>query len=146
MKVILTEDIKGKGKAGDIIEVADVYGRNAVINKGLGVEATAANLNSLKLKNKHEEKLEAERVTKALNIKSVIDNFELKIEVKKGKDGKLFGSVTSKEISEALKKKFNIDIDKKDIKLKTAIKEIGETVVKIRLHKDVTAEVKVKVE
>lgn len=146
MKVILTEDIKGKGKAGDIIEVANVYGRNAIINKGLGIEANAANLNSLKLQKKHEEKLEAERVTKALNIKAVIDNKEVIIEVKKGKDGKLFGSVTSKEISEVLKNNFRVDIDKKDIKLKNAIKELGETVVKIKLHKDVTAEIKVKVE
>ena len=146
MRVILKADIKGKGKAGEIIEVADVYGRNAIINKGLGVEATAANLNSLKLKNKHEEKLEAERITKATDIKNMIDNKEVIIEVKKGKDGKLFGSVTSKEIADVIKDKFNINIDKKDIKLKSAIKELGETVVKIKLHKDVIAEVKVKVE
>ena len=145
MKVILTEDIKGKGKAGDIIEVPDVYGRNAVINKGKGVEATAANINSLRLKNKHEEKLEAERVAKAKDIKNLIDNKDVEIEVKKGKDGKLFGSVTSKEVAEEIKNKFNIDIDKKDIKLKAAIKELGETTVKVKLHKDISAEIKVRV-
>lgn len=146
MRVILKADIKGKGKAGEIIEVADVYGRNAIINKGLGVEATAANLNSLKLKNKNEEKLEAERVAKAKDIKDKIDNKEVIIVVKKGKDGKLFGSVTSKEIAEEIKKQFDINIDKKDIKLKAAIKDLGETVVKIKLHRDINAEVKVKVE
>ena len=146
MRVILKADVKGKGKVGDIIEVADSYGRNVIINKGLGVEANAKNLNALKLQKQNEAKLEAEKVAKANSIKEKIDGKELIIKANKGKDGKLFGSITSKEISDELNDKFGVYIDKKEVRLDRAIKELGKTNVKIRLHKNILADVIIVIE
>ena len=146
MKVILKAEVKGKGKAGDIIEVADSYGRNVIINKGLGVEANAKNLNALKLQKENEARLEAERVAKANSIKEKIDGKELVIKANKGKDGKLFGSITSKEIVDVINGKFGIDIDKKDVRLDKSIKDLGEHDVKIKLHKGIEVKVVIKVE
>ena len=144
MKVILTSDIKGKGKSGDIIEVNDNYGKNCIINKGLGVEATPANLNNLKLQKKNADKIEAENIAKATEYKEIIENHEVVLGVKVGKDGKLFGSITTKEIADTIEKSLSIKIDKKNIS-GGVLNQLGETSVKIKLHKTVTEDLKVKI-
>ena len=142
MKVILTKDF-GKDKKGSIVEVSDSFGRNVVIKKGIGVEATPENINSLKLHKKHEDKLEKERIEKATEQKKIIDNAEVTVHVKVGAEGKLFGSVTNADIAKAIKDKLNIEVNKKSISGGT-LNSVGTTEVKIKLHKDITAELVVK--
>lgn len=142
MRVILTQDF-GKDKKGSIVEVSDSFGRNVVIKKGLGVEATPENLNALKLQKKHEDKLEQERVEKATEQKNVLDKAEVAISVKVGADGKMFGSVTNSDIAKAIKDKFNIEINKKSIS-GGVLNSVGTTEVKIKLHKCITAKLVVK--
>ena len=142
MKVILTQDF-GRDKKGSIVEVSDSFGRNVVIKKGLGVEATPENLNALKLQQKHEDKLEQERVEKATEQKNVLDKAEVAISVKVGADGKMFGSVTNSDIAKAIKDKFNIEINKKSIS-GGVLNSVGTTEVKIKLHKCITAKLVVK--
>lgn len=144
MKVILTHDF-GRDKKGSIVEVSDSFGRNVVIKKGLGVEATPENLNALKLQQKHEDKLEQERVDNANKQKEQLDKAEVTLKVKVGADGKLFGSVTTKEIATEVGKQLGIKVDKKAIS-GGVLNQIGDTAVKIKLHKSITAELKVKIE
>ncbi len=144
MQVILITDVKSLGKKGTIVNVNDSYARNYIIPRGLGVEANKANLNDLKLQNANMEKLEAARVANAKDMKAIIDGKTVEIAIKTGKDGKLFGSVTNKEVAEAIKKTFNVDIDKKKIAME-AIKTSGAHPVNIKLHKDIAAAVTVKV-
>ena len=140
MKVILKTDVKGKGKAGEIIEVPDTYGRNVIINKGLGVEATPANLNSLKLKKANDEKVEQLKYEEAIEMKDKLESFgELHMELATGKSGKAFGSICNKDIAESIKKHIELDIDKKKILLDKPIKETGEYTVKVKLHSKVMA-------
>lgn len=143
MKVILTQDF-GKDKKGSIVEVSDHFARNVVIKKGIGVEATPENLNSLKLQKKHEDKLEQERVEKATEQKKIIDSAEVTVHVKVGADGKMFGSVTNADIAKAIKIELNIEVDKKAISGGT-LNSVGTTEVKIKLHKDITAKLVVKI-
>lgn len=142
MKVILTQDF-GKDKKGSIVEVSDSFGRNVVIKKGLGVEATPENLNALKLQQKHEDKLEQERVDNANKQKEQLDKAEVTLKVKVGADGKLFGCVTNSDIAKAIKDKFNIEVDKKSIS-GGILNSVGTTEVKIKLHKCITAKLVVK--
>ena len=144
MQVILITDVKSLGKKGTIVNVNDSYARNYIIPHGFGVEANKANLNDLKLQNANMEKLEAARVANARDMKAVIDGKTVEVAIKTGKDGKLFGSVTNKEVAEAIKKAFNVDIDKKKIAME-AIKTAGAHTVNVKLHKDITAAVTVKV-
>ena len=144
MQVILITDVKSLGKKGTIVNVNDNYARNYIIPHKLGIEATKANLNDLKLRNANMEKLEAARVANAKDMKAAIEGRKVNVAIKTGKDGKLFGSVTNKEVAEAIKKTFNVDIDKKKI-IMEAIKTSGEHVVNIKLHKDITATVTVNV-
>ena len=144
MQVILITDVKSLGKKGTIVNVNDSYARNYIIPRGLGVEANKANLNDLKLQNANMEKLEAARVANAKDMKAIIDGKTVEVAIKTGKDGKLFGSVTNKEVAEAIKKTFNADIDKKKIAME-AIKTSGEHTVNVKLHKDIAAAVTVKV-
>ena len=144
MQVILITDVKSLGKKGTIVNVNDSYARNYIIPHGFGVEANKANLNDLKLQNANMEKLEAARVANARDMKAVIDGKTVEVAIKTGKDGKLFGSVTNKEVAEAIKKTFNVDIDKKKIAME-AIKTAGAHTVNVKLHKDITAAVTVKV-
>ena len=144
MQVILITDVKSLGKKGTIVNVNDSYARNYIIPRGLGVEANKANLNDLKLQNANMEKLEAARVANAKDMKALIDGKTVEVAIKTGKDGKLFGSVTNKEVADAIKKTFNVDIDKKKIAME-AIKTSGEHTVNVKLHKDIAAAVTVKV-
>ena len=145
MKVILTQDVKGVGKKDQILEVNDGYARNFLIPKKLGVQASTANLALLKSKQdsrdfkKQEEKKEAEK------IKEKLEKIRLDIKVKSGENGKIFGGVTSKEISDVLKDKYSINIDKKKIELKETIKIVGITTVVIKLFEGIIGKVKVNV-
>lgn len=145
MKVILTQDVKGVGKKNQILEVNDGYARNFLIPKKLGVQASTANLALLKSKQdsrdfkKQEEKKEAEK------IKEKLEKIRLDIKVKSGENGRIFGGVTSKEISDVLKDKYSINIDKKKIELKETIKIVGITTVDIKLFEGIIGKVKVNV-
>ncbi len=144
MQVILVTDVKSLGKKGTIVNVNDNYARNYIIPHGFGVEANKANLNDLKLQNANMEKLEAARVANAKDMKAIIDGKVVEVAIRTGKDGKLFGSVTNKEVAEAIKKTFNVDIDKKKIVME-AIKTSGDHPVNVKLHKDINAAVTVRV-
>ena len=145
MKIILLQDVKSLGKKGDIVEVNQGYARNFVLPKKLGVEATPKALNDLKLKNQNDEKIAAENLAEAEKMKKELAEKKVTTTMKVGANGKTFGSVSSKEISELIKKQLGMDIDKKKIVLPEPIKSIGGTNVKIKLHPKVTAELLVDV-
>ena len=134
MEIILLEDVKTLGKKGQKVKVNDGYARNYIIPKKLGIEATAKNLNDLKLKKANEEKIAARIAQKPVVIA-----------VKTGEGGKLFGSVSTKEIALECTKQLGLSIDKKKMQLSEPIKTLGTTIVPVKLHKDVTAELTVKV-
>ena len=144
MQVILIEDVKSLGKKGTIVKVNDNYARNYIIPRKLGLEANKANLNDLKLQNANAEKLEAARVANARDMKAAIDGKTVRVLIKAGKDGKIFGSVTNKEVSDIINKELKVDIDKKKIVMEP-IKSLGISDVTVKLHKDITATVKVEV-
>lgn len=145
MKIVLLDNVKKLGKKGEVVEVADGYARNVVIPKKLGVEATATNLNNLKLKNKNEEKKEENLRNLALKNKEVIEKLVIELKIKAGENGKTFGSITNKEIAEGIEKESKIVVDRKDVMLEEPIKSIGKYDVKVKLHKDIIATVKVSV-
>lgn len=145
MKIILLEDVKGVGKKGQTINASDGYARNFILPKKLGVEATPANMNTLKLQQKAEEKRKAEELAQARAAAEKLENLTVNIAVKTGEGGKLFGSVTNKEIAAALEKQHGLKIDKKKIVLADQIKMVGERHVEVKLHPQVTAELKIKI-
>ncbi len=145
MKVILLQDIKGTGKKGDIINASEGHARNFLLPKGLAVEANANNINAKQNKDRKEEEEKQRILDEAKEMKARLDEIELKIEAKLGSNGKLFGTITSKEIHEELLKQHNIDIDKKKITMKNPIKAIGTFDVVLKLHQKVSAELTVKV-
>ena len=145
MKVILLEDVKALGKKGEIVNVSDGYARNFIFPKKLGVEATGKNLNDLKLQKANEEKVAKEQLEEAQALGKKIEAGGVKLTIKVGEGGRAFGSVSSKEIAEAVKDQMHYDIDKKKIVLKDAIKTVGEHKVPIKLHSKVTAELKVTI-
>ena len=145
MIVILMKDVKGSGKAGDVVKVSDGYARNMLLPKGLAKEATEGNIRSLeKQKAIAAEKLE-EQKTAAKEMAAKLEKITLKIESKGGDSGKLFGSITSKDIAEALEKQEGMKIDKKKIEMKTPIKQAGETEVTLKLFTEISAQLKVSV-
>lgn len=145
MKVILLENIKGVGKKDEVIEASDGYARNFLFPKKLAIEANAENMNKLKGKNdsnaykKSVEKEEAQKI--ADKLKTII----LKITVKAGENGKIFGSITSKEIADNLKEQYKIEIDKKKVDLKEPIKTLGSFSVNIKLYEGVIGTLKVQI-
>lgn len=145
MKVILKQDIKGVGKKDQIINAADGYARNFLFPKGLAVPADSGNMNNLKAKNESVAYRKGEDLKEAKEIAERMKTITLKIPVKAGENGKLFGAVTAKEISEALKKDFNITVDKKKVLLAESIKVAGVTKVDIKLNEGVMAKVTVMV-
>lgn len=145
MKIILTQDVKKVGKKGDILEVKDGYARNALFPKGLAVEANAVNVNNRKLEQRAEDKRRQQELDDAKALCEKINDKEIKIPVKSGEGGKVFGSVTSKEIAEVIEKELGVKVDKKKIQLKEAIKGLGGQKVAIKLHPQVTASVMVLV-
>lgn len=143
MKVILTEDVKSLGKKGDLVDVSDGYARNFILAKKKGLEATPANLNSLKLKKANDEKVAQEQLEAAQNFAADLKTKEVKLTIKKGEGGKAFGSITSKEIATAAEEQLSVTLDKKKIVLKDPIKTEGTYQVPIKLHPQVTGELKV---
>ena len=146
MKVILTEDVKSLGKKGDIVNVNDGYARNFILPKKLGLEATSKNLNDLKLQKQNDEKVAQEKLDAAKALAEEIKEKSITVKIQAGVEGKVFGSISSKEIATEAKKQLNMDIDKKKIVIPDAIKSLGTYNVNIKLHKDVTATLTVKVE
>ena len=146
MKVILLEDVKSLGKKGQIVDVSDGYARNFILAKKLGLEATSKNLNDLKLKKAHEDKLAAQRLQEAKDFAAKLEGLQVTLKIKAGEGGKLFGSISSKEIAEAAKGQLGLEIDKKKLVLPNPIKAIGTTDVPVKLHPQVTGELKVIVQ
>lgn len=146
MKVILFEDVKSLGKKGDIVTVSDGYARNFILKKKLGAEATAKNLNDLKLKRQNEDKVAAENLASAQKLAAEISGKSVTLSIKAGSDGRAFGSVSTKDISVAAKDQLGFDLDKKKMHLDEPIKSVGTFTVTIKLHPSVTTELKVVVE
>lgn len=138
MKIILLEDVKSLGKKGEVVDVSDGYARNMILPKKLGVEANSKNLNDLKLQNKHAEKVAQENLEAAQALAAELKDKKVEVKMKSGKDGKAFGSISTKEIAEAAKKQLNMDLDKKKMVLKDPIKALGTYEVQIKLHPKVT--------
>ena len=143
MKVILLEDAKSLGKKGQIVNVSDGYARNMLLPKKLGVEATTKNMNDLKLQKAHEEKVAQENLDAAKAFAEDLKDKQVTVTIKVGEGGRTFGSISTKEISEAVKNQLGLDIDKKKMQLATPIKELGTTMVPIKLHPKVVGELKV---
>ena len=145
MKVILLEDVKSLGKKGEVVNVNDGYARNLLFKKNLGIEATKQNLNDLKLQKQNNDKLEAERLEEAKKLAKELEEKEVVLAIKTGSDGRVFGSVSTKEIAEDAKEQLGYELDKKKMHLKDAIKSIGTFHVPVKLHPKVTVELKVVV-
>ena len=143
MKVILLEDVKSLGKKGEIVNVNDGYARNFILPKKLGLEANGKNLNDLKLKKENEKKVSKENLEAAKALAEQIKAGQVELRIKVGEGGKAFGSVSSKEIAAAVKEQMGLDIDKKKIQLKEVLKSLGTHNVPIKLHPEVTVELKV---
>ena len=143
MKVILLEDVKSLGKKGQVVNVSDGYARNMLLPKKLGVEATTKNMNDLKLQKAHEEKVAQENLDAAKAFADELKDKEVVVTIKVGEGGRTFGSVSTKEISEAVKEQLGYDIDKKKMQLPNPIRELGTTIVSVRLHPKVTGKLKV---
>ena len=145
MKIVLLEDVKSLGKKGDIVEASEGYARNFILPKKLGVEATKSNLNTLKLQKASEEKVALEKLEAAKELAKKIEESEITLSIKAGKDGRTYGSVSTKEIYEALLKQRQLEVDKKKIVVGESIKTFGTHNVSVKLHPKVQANLKVKV-
>lgn len=145
MKVILLQDVKSVGKKGELVNVSDGYARNFIFKKNLGVEATPKHLNDLKLQKQNDEKVAAETLANAKSFAEELQTKSVEVTIKAGQDGRVFGSVSTKEIAKAAKDQLSYELDKKKMQLKEPIKNIGTYMVPIRLHPKVTAELKVRV-
>lgn len=143
MKVILLEDVKALGKKGEVVNVSDGYARNMLLPKKLGLEATSRNMNDLKLAKAHDDKIAKENLEAARQFKAELEAKEVTVSIKVGEGGKTFGSVSAKEIAEAAKEQMGYELDKKKMQLNNPIRELGTTMVPLRLHPKVTAELKV---
>lgn len=144
MKVILLQDVKGSGKTGDVVKVSDGYARNLLIPKGFAIEANDKNMKALKKKKAEEEAQYQADKAAASEIKSKIEAEEFIIKTKGGENGKLFGSITSADIAQAVKQQTGAEIDKKKIQLDSPIKQVGEFEVPVKLFHEVNAVLKVK--
>ena len=145
MKMILLQDVKSVGKKGDLINASEGYAKNFLLPRKLAVEATKSNLNDYELKQKAEAKRKQEELEKAQATAKELEDKVVTIKVKTGGNGKLFGSVTKKEVAEEIVKQTKLDIDKKKVSIGDPIKMLGERTAVIMLHPKVTAEVKVKI-
>lgn len=145
MKVILLQDVKALGKKGEIVNISDGYARNFVLPKKLGLEASNKNMNDLRLQKQKEEKIARENLDAARKLAGELEAGKVELAIKVGEGGKAFGSVSSKEIATAVKDQIGLDVDKKKIQLKDTIKSLGTHQVPVRVHPEVTAELKVVV-
>lgn len=145
MEVILLEDVKALGKKGEIVSVNDGYARNFILKKKLGIEANSKNLNDLKLQKANEAKIAQEKLDEAKRLAAEIEEKQVTVSIKSGEGGRTFGSVSTKEIAEAVKKQLGYDLDKKKMVLDEPIKTLGTHIIQLKLHKDVVGKLTVKV-
>lgn len=145
MKLILLEDVKSVGKKGELINASEGYARNFLLPKKLAVEATKSNLNDYELKQKAEAKRKQEELAHAQEVAKALNDKVVTIRVKTGENGKLFGSVTNKEVAKEIIKQTGLDFDKKKVSIGDPIKMLGERTAVIKLHPKVTAEVSIKI-
>ena len=145
MKVILLQDVKALGKKGEIVNVSDGYARNAILPKKLGVEATTKNLSDLKLQSQHVDKVAAENLEHAKELAEEIGTKKVVVKIKSGEGGRIFGSVSTKEIAQAAKEQAGLDLDKKKMQLGESIKALGTYEIPVKLHPKVTATLRVQV-
>lgn len=145
MKVILQQDVKGQGKKGQMVEVSDGYGRNFLLPRKLAVEATAENVNTMKMQDKAKKARQAEEKAQAEAVAEKLKGCQVKIYARAGQGGKLFGSITSKEISEELKKQHDLDVNKSKIVQADPIKAFGAYEIKCKLGYEVTGTINVLV-
>jgi large subunit ribosomal protein L9 len=146
MEVILMEDVKSLGKKGDIVKVNDGYARNFLLPKKLGLEATKQNLYELKLQKDAEERRQQEILAEAKELAKKLEQATVKVKIKAGEGGKTFGSISTKEIAQALNEQAGLELDKKKIQLSEPIKNVGSYTVGVKLHPKVSVELKVVVE
>ncbi|MBR6637226.1 MAG: 50S ribosomal protein L9 [Lachnospiraceae bacterium] len=144
MQVILLEDVKALGKKGQIVNVNDGYARNFILPKKLGVEANGKNMNDLKLQKANEEKIKKEQLEQAQAFAKQVEAAVVNVTIKSGEGGKTFGSVSTKEIAAAAEKA-GLKLDKKKMMLDEPIRSLGTHIIQVKLHKDVTAKLTVKV-
>lgn len=145
MEVILLKDVKGQGKKGDIIKVSDGYARNFLIPRGIAIEATEGSKKKLKEEKAARERKRQQELKEARKLSERISSLKVALRVKAGEKGKLFGSVTAKDIAEALEKQHGIKIDKKKIVLDEPIKNTGEFEVEVKVYREISAGLKVEI-
>ena len=145
MKVIFLKDVKGKGKKGEIKNFADGYATNFLFKQGLAIEATPANIKALEAQKRREQQQAEEELAKAKQLKEKLEQITVQLSAKAGEGGRLFGSITSKQIAEALQSQHQIKIDKRKIELDDAIRSLGYKNVPVKLHPEVTSTLKVNV-
>ena len=145
MKVVLLADVKSVGKKGEVVTVNDAYARNVLIRKKLGIEATSKALNDLKLQNKHAQKVAEENLEAAKQLSEQLKDKQVEVKIKAGEGGRTFGSVSTKEISEAAKQQLGLDLDKKKMQLAEPVKALGFYDIPVKLHPQVTATLRVHV-
>ena len=145
MKVILQQDVRGKGKRGQMIEVAEGYGRNYLLPRKLAVEATADNVNTMRMNDKATAERQARERAEALDISKRLKDITVTVACKGGGAGRLFGSVTSQEISDSLKAQTGIEIDRRKIVIPEAIKTVGQYTVKCKLGYEISGDLKLNI-
>lgn len=145
MKVILLQDVKSLGKKGELVNVNDGYARNFILPKKLGLEANSTNMNNLKLQKQKEDRAAAQELADAKALAEKLKDITIELQVKTGEGGRVFGSVSAKEIVAAAKSQKNLVIDKKKLLIDEPLKSCGMHIIKVRLHKDVVGEFKVHV-
>ena len=141
MEIILLQDVKSLGKKGDTVNVNDGYARNFILPKKLGIEATAKNLNDLKLQKANEDRIAAQKLEEAKQLAAKIEEKSVVLNVKTGEGGKLFGSVTAKEIAEGIEKQLGVTLEKRKIVLKDDIKAFGSYTIEVKIYNGVSANV-----
>jgi len=146
MKVILKQDVKGTGKKEQMVEVSDGYARNFLFPKGLAVEASASNVNIMKTKKEAEANKKNREIAQAKELAKKIKDITLTIKVKAGENGKLFGSITSKDVAEAMKTQQKLEIDKKKLVMPDALKLVGTFEVEVKLYPEISSKFIVKIE
>lgn len=145
MKVILQQEVKKLGKAGEILEVSEGYARNFLLPKQLAIPATSTNVNAVQQKKASEQRKAAQANDEAKVMAAQLSKVSVKLSVKLGEGGKLFGSITAKDVADALKEQYGIDMDKRKIEIKEAIKALGTYPVTVRLHPEIAAKIELVV-
>lgn len=145
MKVIFQKDVKGKGKKGEVKDVSEGYARNFLLKNKLAIEATPGNLNALNAQKRKSDMQEQEEKEEAINLKDKLADLTVEMKAKSGEGGRLFGSITSKQIADKLEKDHGYKVDRRKIELDEPIRSLGYTTVPIKLHLEVSGSIKVHV-